>query len=75
MKLKELRTKSPQELTALVSEQRRQLAQLQVDSRTKKLSNVKQFAQIKRTIARALTLVREQQLQPASSADREESHE
>lgn len=63
IKLKELQNKTEKELADLVNEQRQKLRQLSVDSRTKKVTNVKEFSHFKKNIARVLTLQRQKQLE------------
>jgi ribosomal protein L29 len=62
LKIADIVAKSEDELAGFVGEQRRKLAQLNIDSRTKKLSNVKEMATIKRSIAQALTIQREREI-------------
>ena len=62
MKVKEIAEKNPKELTQLINDQRAKLATLVVDLRTKKVSNVKEIAAVKKTIARALTIERQRAL-------------
>ena len=62
LKSKDLQAKDAKELVKLIDEQRVKLRQLMIDSRTKKLSNVKEMNQIKKNVARALTTLRQQQL-------------
>ena len=61
MKAKELRNKSNKELLKDLVESRSKLVQLNVDYRTKEVKNVKQIATLKRTIARILTIIGEQE--------------
>ncbi len=63
MKQTEIMQKSDQELTALVIDTRKALAEAVIESQTKQITNVKQFAAHKRTIARALTIQRQRALQ------------
>lgn len=62
MKIADITTKSTKELTDLVADTRKQLSQLAIDRRTKQIPNVKQTAALKKTLARALTVQRQQQL-------------
>lgn len=59
MKLIEIAKKTDQELTDLIKSERAALATAVIDSRTKEVHNVKALAAHKKTIARALTIVRE----------------
>ena len=55
MKMKEITQKTDKELDTMLRENRKQLSQIVIDSRTKQTSNVKQIAAVKKTIARLLT--------------------
>lgn len=68
--MKDLTAKSDQELNAFVAEQRQALAQTTIDMKTKEVKQVKQIRELKRTIARALTVQSEREL-----ASLEASHE
>lgn len=68
MKTADVRQKSDAELQTLLTDSRQQLAQLAIDTRTKQGGNVKQIAAIKKTIARALTIHRQREL------EQEENH-
>ncbi len=63
MKTTELRTKSAAELATLVTETRQKLAQAHIDLRTKEIKNVKEIHNLKKTIARALTIQSERELE------------
>jgi ribosomal protein L29 len=69
LKSKDLQTREAKELVKLIEEQRAKLRQLVIDSRTKKLSNVKEMNQIKKNVARALTTLRQQQLTAAQTKE------
>ena len=69
LKVKDLQAKTEKELTDLINEQRTKLSQLMVDSRTKKISNVKEFSHLKKSIARALTLLRARELEKEQTND------
>jgi len=56
MKIVELTQKTDKELQAVVTDTRKELAQLAIDMRTKQMPNVKQVQKLKKTIARALTV-------------------
>jgi ribosomal protein L29 len=64
MKLKQIVTQSNTELTTLVTDSRKSLATLAIDMRTKQVTGVKQIAGHKKTIARALTVLRQRELSP-----------
>jgi len=60
MKAKELRNQSNKELQKKLADSRSKLAQLSVDYRTKEVKNVREIRSLKRTIARILTIMSEQ---------------
>ncbi|MBW3538397.1 50S ribosomal protein L29 [Candidatus Parcubacteria bacterium] len=62
MKLREIAEKTDGELEQLAAEQRSRLAQIALERRTKKVTNVKEAAGVKRTIARALTIKRQRHI-------------
>ncbi len=57
MKVKELQTKSNTELQKDLAGTRAKLAQLSVDYRTKEVKNVREIRAQKRTVARILTIM------------------
>lgn len=57
MKVKELQNKSNTELQKDLADTREKLAQLSVDYRTKEVKNVRQIRAQKRTVARILTIM------------------
>jgi len=59
MKAKELRQKTIKELQELLQERRKRLAQLRFDLSLKKLKNVREIREVKKDIARILTLLKE----------------
>ncbi len=59
MKIKELREKSENELQNLLKENRDKVRQLRFDSVSKQQKNVKEISQLKKDIARILTLLRQ----------------
>ncbi len=59
MKIKELRQKSKKELSDLLKENRRKVGQLQFDLASKKLKNVRQVRELRRDIARTITILKE----------------
>ncbi len=67
MKLAQIAEKSDKELDSLVSDQRQALASHAIEMRTKKISDVKRTAAIKKVIARALTIQRQRQLSQAET--------
>jgi len=58
MKIKELRLKTNKELTDLLNENRQKLGQLKFDLSSKKLKNVNEFKELRKNIARILTLLK-----------------
>ena len=60
MKAKDLRNKSNKELQKSLADSRAKLAQLSVDYRTKEVKNVREIRNIKKAIARTLTIIAEQ---------------
>jgi len=60
MKAKELRNQSNKELQKKLVDSRAKLAQLNVDYRTKEVKNVREIRSLKRTVARILTIMSEQ---------------
>lgn len=63
MKFTEITNRSDAELKTLVAEQRRALRDAIIEARTKEVKNVKAQAALKRTIARALTVQRQREIQ------------
>ena len=74
IKAKQLRTKSESEMNNFVSQQRHDLAQAVVDLKTKEVKQVRDIRNIKKTIARALTINSEREL-AALEAKSEASNE
>lgn len=62
MKLAEITAKTDAELATFVTAQQKQLADVVIEMRTKQVTNVKQIAAIKQSIARAKTILREREL-------------
>jgi large subunit ribosomal protein L29 len=58
MKIQELRQKSKSELQKLLEEKRTKLGQLRFDLAAGKIKNVREIREIKKDIARILTLLR-----------------
>lgn len=58
MKTKELRQKTEKELKDLLSENRHRLGQLKFDLASKKLKNIREIRELRRDIARILTILR-----------------
>lgn len=57
MKINELKQKSKTELEKILQEQRLKLQQLRFDLTAGKLKNVREIREVKKTIARILTLL------------------
>ncbi|MCC7289309.1 50S ribosomal protein L29 [bacterium] len=62
MKAKELVAKSAKELSDYIAEQRKALVEAHIDLRTKEVKNVKAIHNIRRDLARALTIQRQNEL-------------
>lgn len=60
MKAKDLRNKSNKELQKDLSDNREKLLKLNVDYRSKEVKNVREIRSVKKTIARILTIMAEQ---------------
>ncbi|MFH1460976.1 MAG: 50S ribosomal protein L29 [Patescibacteria group bacterium] len=58
MKIKELRQKTEKELKELLINDRRKLGQLKFDLAAKKLKNVMEIRELRREIARVLTILK-----------------
>lgn len=58
MKVKELRQKTEKELRDLLNRSQYKLGQLKFDLASKKLKNVKQVKELRRNIARILTILK-----------------
>jgi large subunit ribosomal protein L29 len=61
MKIKDLRQKSKEELKRIVEDSREKLRQLRFDLSAGKVKNVREIRQVKKVIARAMTLLKEAQ--------------
>ncbi len=59
MKIKELRQKTEKELKDLLNENKQKLGQLKFDLASKKLKNVREIRELRRDIARILTILNE----------------
>jgi large subunit ribosomal protein L29 len=59
MKIKELRQKTTKELINLLDEDRHKLGQLKFDLAAKKLKNIRQIRELRREIARIMTISKE----------------
>ena len=62
MKLKEIIGKSEKELKELLAEKRQDLFKLNLDNKQNKLKNTRSIYNVRKEIARILTLIREKEL-------------
>lgn len=60
MKVKELRQKTEKELNDLLNENRHKLGQFKFDLASKKLKNVRQIRELRKDVARILSILNEQ---------------
>lgn len=58
MKIKELRQKTAKELRELLTEDQHKLGQLKFDLAAKKLKNVRQIRELRKEIARIITILK-----------------
>ena len=70
LKAKDLRSLSVEELDDKVQALKKDLFQLRFDTKLAKIENVMKAKQVRREIAKALTVKREMELPPALRADR-----
>ena len=59
MKTSEIVQKTDKELVTILADQQVKLAELRVDYRVKQVSNIKELAVVRKTIARIKTIMRE----------------
>jgi len=59
MKIKELNQKTKKELNDLLIENRRKLGQLRFDLASKKLKNIREIRELRRDVARIITILRQ----------------
>jgi len=59
MKIKELSQKSKKELNSLLVENRKKVSRLRFDLASKKIKNVRQVRELRRDIARIITLLKQ----------------
>lgn len=62
MKVADIANKSDKELVTLISDTRKQLGELMIESRTKESKNVKAVLAARKQLARALTVSRQREL-------------
>ncbi len=60
MNIKELRQKPKEELKKMVDDSREKLRQLRFDLSAGKVKNVREIRQVKKNIARVITLIKEE---------------
>ncbi len=63
MKAKDIRSKSPKELSNTLDDLRKKLENSVVEYQTKEVKNIKQINSIKKDIARVLTVMQESKVQ------------
>lgn len=68
MKAQELRQKSQEELLDLIRANRKRLLEIRFDLDGKRLKNTKEISMLKKDVARALTLLREEATKSTSKA-------
>lgn len=68
MKPAELKTMNIVELDKAIEQNRQKLADLIIEMRTKKVSDIKQVSKIKKTIARALTIRQQRSMEVENGA-------
>lgn len=62
MKTNEIIQKSDKELVDLIKKTREDIARVHIELRTSQVANVKQIKNLKRTLARALTISRQREI-------------
>ncbi len=62
MKIADIKQKTDKELATMLIDSRKKLADAKVELRTKQVSNVKEIAALRKTVARVLTVQREREL-------------
>ena len=62
MKIVDIKQKTDKELSTMLVDSRKKLADAKVELRTKQVSNVKEIAALRKTVARVLTVQREREL-------------
>jgi large subunit ribosomal protein L29 len=67
MKVKELREKSDNQLQNLIKESKEKLRKLKFSLFNKQLKNYKEISQVKKTIARAKTILKERSVESDNS--------
>lgn len=64
MKIKELRQKTRKELEELLKADGQRLGQLKFDTASKKLKNVREIRELRRQIARVITILKQDKNEP-----------
>lgn len=71
MKTAEIVQKTDKELVTVLAEQQAKLAELRVDYRVKQVSNIKELAAVRKTVARIHTIMRERAITAAEAGEKE----
>lgn len=71
MKTAEIVQKTDKELVTVLAEQQAKLAELRVDYRVKQVSNIKELAAVRKTVARIKTIMRERAITAAEAGEKE----
>lgn len=69
MKTSEIVQKTDKELVTILAVQQAKLAELRVDYRIKQVSNIKELAAVRKTVARIKTIMRERAITAAEAAE------
>jgi len=72
MKAKELRQKTIKELQELLQEKRKRLSQLEFDLSSKKLKNTREIREVKKDIARVLTILKVKDIESKNIRSKQE---
>lgn len=71
MKTADIVQKTDKELVTVLAEQQVKLAALRVDYRVKQVSNIKELAAVRKTVARIKTIMRERAITAAEVGEKE----
>lgn len=71
MKIQDIVQKSDKELANVLTEQQAKLAELRVEYRIKQVSNIKELAAVRKTVARIQTIMRERAITASEAATKE----
>jgi len=69
MKTTEIVQKTDKELATILADQQSKLAELRVDYRVKQVSNIKELAVVRKTVARIKTIQRERAITAAEAKE------